>query len=51
MNPGTIILVLLAAIVVGAIVISLKKSKTPETNGGDTETGNGDLGGGLGKNK
>lgn len=51
MNPGTIILVLLAAIIVGAVVTSLKKSKTPENKGGDTETGNGDLGAGLGKNK
>jgi hypothetical protein len=51
MNTGTVILIILAAIIVGAIVTSLKKSKTPENKGGDVEPGNGDLGTGNGRNK
>lgn len=46
-----IILTILAAIIIGAIVVSLQKSKTPENKGGDTEPGKGDLGTGVGKNK
>lgn len=51
MNPGTIILIILAAIMIGAVIVSKQKSKVPENNGRDTEPGNGDLGTGNGKNK
>lgn len=51
-TPGIIACVILAVIIIGALVVSLKKSKTLSTNGGtDTEPGKGDLGTGNGKNK
>lgn len=46
-----VILGIIATIVIGVVVVTLQKSKTPENKGGDVEQGNGDLGGGLGKNK
>ena len=48
---GPIILTILAAIIIGAIVTSLKKSKVPENKGGDVEPGKGDLGTGEGKTR
>lgn len=51
-TPGIIACVILAAIIIGALVTALRKGKIPSSSGSsDTENGNGDLGGGLGKNK
>lgn len=43
---------IIVLIIIGALTVLFKKGKTPNNAGSsDTEPGNGDLGGGLGKNK
>jgi preprotein translocase subunit SecG len=41
METQTVILIILASIIIGAIIVSKQKSKAPENKGGDTEPSNG----------
>lgn len=51
METQTVILIILASIIIGAIIVSKQKSKVPENKGGDTEPENGNPGTGDGKAK
>lgn len=47
-----VVIGIIVLIIIGMLTVLFKRGKIPSNNGSsDTEPGNGDLGGGLGKNK